>query len=329
MTLLCQACELRPPSIEERNDDPREPYFVCNECHKRLITYSLRPLEWYNLAKRHGWSKFLLHDDFYDSDGTATQPKAKVKDAASYPVPSLSQVEATPGALLDFSMTRWRIEDDLRAAWLRLSAESVISCLTERFDRTQNATVRTVTLEVAGKFRDKASDFVRHAWSAYPDIGSFWNLAAVTAACLPEAEGFPLVRGALDAMMENSRRQELIALVHFRSTRSLDWIEENATTPIVDAWGYLAASSRLSWPRCEQWLKAGRPLNLIAVDALLDITNPRTQFLKEICPTLENRPSENELRESIEALLASDTSPRVQQRASAVLDRLQALCRSA
>jgi hypothetical protein len=328
MTFLCQACERRPSLIEEREDDPNEPYLVCQECHGRLISRALRPLEWFNLAKRHGWAKFLLHDDFYDDSGEATQPEEDVEDAEFHPAPTLSQAETAPSTLLDYSVTRWDLDEDVFAAWLRLPVVSVLSCIAERFDSTLNPSVKAVTLEVAALLCAQASAFVRHAWEAYPDCGSFWSLAAATAACLPEDEGFPLVTVALETLPEKVRRQQFGALAHFRSTKSLGWIETHASEPTVDAWGYLAAASKFNWYKGEEWLKAGRPLSLIAVDALLAIANPRTPFLRRIGPVLENRPSAQGLRNAIEALMKADPAPRVMQRASALLEHVPALTRS-
>jgi hypothetical protein len=325
MNLLCQACERRPSSIEERDDDPNEPYLVCRECHQRLMSRSLRPLEWFNLAKRHGWAKFMLHDDFYDDNGEATQPEEDVEGAELFPAPVLCQSETDPCALLDYSATRWNLDDEVFAAWLRLPPASVLSCIAERFDGTKNHLVRAVTLEVAALLRAEGRTFVRHVWDTYPDCGSFWSLAAATAACLPEEEGFPLVTGALDSMLEKEWRRSFGALAHFRSTRSLDWIEAHASEPTEDAWGYLAAASTLNWPKADQWLKAGRPLSLIAVDALLAISDPRTPFLRQMRPILVNPPAEQDLRNAIAALMKSDPVVRVAQRAGALLKHVPAL----
>ncbi|MGX9698116.1 hypothetical protein ACWYXK_14110 [Janthinobacterium lividum] len=328
MTFLCQACERRPSLIEERDDDPNEPYLVCQECHGRLISRGLRPSEWFNLAKRHGWAKFLLHDDFYDDNGEATQPEEDVEDAEFYPAPTLSQVETAASTLLDYSVTRWNLDEDVFAAWRRLPQGSVLSCIAERFDRTLNPSVRAVTLEVAALLRSQGSVFVRHAWESYPDCGSFWSLAAATAACLPEDEGFPLVTMALETLPEKMRQKQFGALAHFRSTKSLGWIETHASESTSEAWGYLAAASKFNWPKGEEWLKAGRPLSLIAVDALLAIANPRTPFLRRIGPVLENQPSEQGLRYAVEALMKADPAPRVMQRASTLLEYVPALIRS-
>lgn len=92
-------------TIVERCDDEDSPYRLCAACHDRLMARALRPIEWYNLAKRHSWSRHLLHDDFYDEDGTATQPVQDVVDAASRPAPRLLEVAGDAETLLDYSGT--------------------------------------------------------------------------------------------------------------------------------------------------------------------------------------------------------------------------------
>jgi hypothetical protein len=289
------------------------------------MSRSLRPLEWFNLAKRHGWAKFLLHDDFYDDSGEATPPDEDVESAELFPAPTLSQSEGAASTLLDYSVTRWNLDEDVFAAWLKLPPATVLPCLAERYDNSRNPSVRAVILEVAALFRADGQAFVRHVWDSYQDCGAFWALAEATAACLPEEEGFPLVTGALARMPEKERRQLFGALAHFRSTKSLDWIENHVSEPTVDAWGYLAAASNLSWPRVDQWLKAGRPLNLIAVDALLAIAHPRTPFLRRTQPVLLDPPAEQDLRDAIEALMKADPAVRVMQRGGALLAYLPVL----
>ncbi|WP_233516069.1 hypothetical protein [Janthinobacterium sp. BJB426] len=133
---------------------------------------------------------------------------------------------------------------------------------------------------------------------------------------------------ALETLPEKMRQKQFGALAHFRSTKSLGWIEAHASESTSEAWGYLAAASKFNWPKGEEWLKAGRPLSLIAVDALLAIANPRTPFLRRIGPVLENQPSEQGLRYAVEALMKADPAPRVMQRARALLENVPALIRS-
>src|SRR5262245_55224784 len=102
MIQTCQACERAEGEIVEPRDDAQDPYLLCAPCHRRLHARALRPLEWYNLAKRHGWHPYLLHDDFYDEEGTAHQPDGDVDNAHDYPAPALADVRHDAELLLDY-----------------------------------------------------------------------------------------------------------------------------------------------------------------------------------------------------------------------------------
>src|ERR1700730_8366962 len=133
MTDLCEACERNYAELDEPCDDPEAPYKVCRGCDHRLHAFALRPLEWYNLSKRHGWWQFLLHDDFYDEDGVAYQADQNVDDPEAYPAPTLADVCHSAEGLLDYSITRWQIRDDVSSAWKRISAPEVLSTISKRF----------------------------------------------------------------------------------------------------------------------------------------------------------------------------------------------------
>ena len=325
MSSLCQACESRSAVVVEPADDADAPYLVCEACHGRLMARSLRPLEWFNLAKRYGWAHFLLHDDFYDEDGTATQPEEDVEQSELFPAPTLAAVCDTAKSLLDYAITRWHFEAELGERWLQLPQDEVLRTLNSRFDASRNRDVRSVVLQVAGVMGPAAEALVRRAWADYPDGIVFWALVQASAACLPFEDGFARTETALAEMPERTRRESFSALAHFRSPRALQWIELNAAEPTVEAWGRLAAASAFSWPKAEEWFQAGRPLSLIAIDALLAITNPQTLFLREHRPVLGSPASEFRTRTVLEEVAATDPVPRVKQRIGVLLARLPAL----
>ena len=150
-----------------------------------------------------------------------------------------------------------------------------------------------------------------------------------SAACLPFEEGFALAEAALAAMPDRVRRESFSALAHFRSPRALEWIESNAAEPMVEAWGYLAAASGFSWPKATQWFEAGRPLSLIAIDALLEIAEPRTPVLRHHRPSIGAPASPSDIRRVLEAAASADPVPRVKQRIDSLLTKLPALAQHA
>jgi hypothetical protein len=74
--MKCECCKKVPHQWELIDTlDASVSYFVCSNCLPDLVTYNLKKKQLRNLAKSgHTQSEFLLHEDFYDEDGTALQP---------------------------------------------------------------------------------------------------------------------------------------------------------------------------------------------------------------------------------------------------------------
>lgn len=330
MPLLCQACELELSTVVESSDSADAPYLLCVTCHRRLLARALRPLEWFNLAKRFGWWQFLLHDDFYDEDGIATQPEEAIEDAGRLPAPSMTEAARDVESLLDYTVTRWQIEESLTATWTLVSPSDVKSTLERRFAIAANSGVRATVLDVASiALKSAGAEFVRSAWKQYPKDIELSPLVRASAACLPQDEGFALSVEAIDRLSGRAKRHAMLSLSYFQSPAALTWIEKNIDEPTTDEWGNLAASSGLTWPRITEWLAKGRPLSLIAIDALLAIAEPRTPFLKSISPPLLQPPRKEEFVSALSDYIGRDDVPRVRQRAQAAMKYSHRLCADA
>lgn len=320
MDQVCEACEVEPATIEEPCDDPVEPYLLCNACLSRLQLRTLRPLEWYNLAKRHGSYRYLLHDDFYDDDRVACQPEEDVVDSELYPAPSFETVRHDPESLLDWCVSRWTLKDQEFEAWSQIPHEDRKSVLTSRFSKSPSDGVKCVILEVIGNIGDVSyADFVKFVWSKYPDSLALGPLAEASVACLPFSDGFQRVTAALAALEPSKRRDSMNCLGYFESHSGLDWIEENFFEPATESWGYLAASCRPSWARITKWLARGRPLSLVAIDTLRAITRIPTPFLKKRSIQLLDMPTKAEMERVLLDYINQDPVPRVEQRVKGLL----------
>jgi hypothetical protein len=316
----CQSCETRTVETEESSDVIDEPFLLCLECAHRLRARALRPVEWFNLAKRHGWREFLLHDDFYDEDGMAFQPLEKVDEPERFPAPTLSEVASSAERLLDYSITRWSLQAEVAEAWLKQDRPSVLRVLADRFASKKNPHIRDVVLEIcASTLRESGADFVRYAWGEYPASVHLPALSQASAACLPPADGFNRVSGALMPEVQCKQWHLIFCLSYFQSINTLAWIEQNIAEPVTEAWGHLAAASCLDWPRVESWLRRGRPLSLVALDALAAIVRARTVMLKSIKPKLLALPDFDVLNHELNECVERDPVPRVRQRVEMLL----------
>jgi len=276
-------------------------------------------VEWFNLAKRHGPWQFLLHDDFYDEDGTALQPECEVVTPELYPSPVLGVISDDPEKLLDYTITRWHFEE-VASAWNKLSPSQTLKAISLRFADTGNAGIKSVMLDVASTLGEQAEGFVRYAWGDFPETVDLPSLAKASASCLPHREGFDRVVESLGHCEESKKRDLMFSLSYFRSPETLDWIEANIVSPVTEAWGRLAAVSELDWPRVRRWLGNGRPLSLVALDALAAIVRPQTPLLREFAPRLNNPPDVESLTTVLKCHANQDPVPRVSRITGLVLE---------
>jgi hypothetical protein len=310
----CEACRQRQVAEVIGDDDPDEPYRVCSECGERLRQRALRPLEWFNLAARHGWRKYLLHDDFYDDDGTAHQPETDGYCPDGMLAPTLDEAARSLGGLVDYCITRWQLDAPEYKAFRAFPAEAVLGELKQRA-ATGNRHVLKVTLTLCANVLEcAAAPWVRAQYERACDHNVLFSWAEAAARCLPHPEGLHKTVDALLAYSGHELRERKGALTWFRSPAVLDWIERHAPNANITAdWGRLAALSDLTWSRVEAWLSRGRPLSLVALDALTEFipTPGQAPIVKRLQPKLKGCPDSLTLTRALQAYMAADTAPRV------------------
>lgn len=316
--MQCEACRTAGVSVTNPDDDPSQPYQLCTECNTRLVGLALRPVEWFNLASTHGPSKHLLHDDFYDDDGTAYQPEIPVVDPDLFPAPKLSGIADDLPRLLDMAITQWFLADDVVNAISKHNLETVLGNLVSRTDESQNVWVESTCLQICARsLGPTAADWVRSRYEKSPELLYWWVSAA--AACLPIDDAWNAATTAI-ANSENVR-EDAQSLGWFRSDRTLDWIEKQLPTlelPITQDWGRLAAISCLTWSRIETWISLGRPLSLVALDAMVSCYHYGTMNLKRIQPKLATEATESHMIGVLDQYQQSDDVPRVSRTISSI-----------
>jgi hypothetical protein len=122
--------------------------------------------------------------------------------------------------------------------------------------------------------------------------------------------GFSLVTNKLSTMPKRDAVIFEAALIGFRSDRTLDWIEASHFAPVVESWGRLAALSQFDWPRAVKWLRQGRPLSLVALDALKFCWHYNTIPLKEERPKLLYPSMKTEMIKELQSYAIRDDKPR-------------------
>lgn len=129
------------------------------------------------------------------------------------------------------------------------------------------------------------------------------------AAVLPAEEAFSLAHAWLSASRDRSQYTERLKqfrLLKNPATVALieKWWEEcEPDTPVTGDWGLLAAASQVDWLTLRQWMNRGRPLSLLALDALAEYASTRV-------PPDYREPVRAEFTEILSACQATDPTPR-------------------
>ncbi len=329
---LCQSCQKAPAEIIRVLDDPADPYRVCSSCFQRLMSHSLRPGEWYNLSSIHGRLNDFLGEEYYDErEGTALKPAAEVVDPGGFPCPTLEEAASSPEGLLTYILTRshfheegqiqeWFIHPDLVSAMQRHSPEALLPVFAGRLSVSRNTEIiRTIFHLVGLTLRGKGAGIVRDHWEKFALTPAFSGIAFAASRCLPLEEAHARVTRILSAMNPRERGGAKEILRWFETELTLDWIEENAHPPVDISWGSLAASSNFDWERAKKWLCAGRPLSLVALDALdWCVCSGRK-------PPLLNPPDAQEFISVLQDYLSKDNVLRVRERVQKLLECRQNL----
>lgn len=325
--MICQATQSESATVTVPSQSPDGPYHLSAGAARRLEQRALRPLEWFNLAVIHGPFEFYLHDDFYTEDGVACQPECDVPDAALFPCPSLDDCSTDPVLLLDFAITRWWFEQEIIGPF-RAHEARLLELVEDRFNRTRNEFIRCRLAEIVGEVMGKQSaSWFRSVLGALPaqDRLSLLNAGHL---CLPVDEGLTIAKESLSHVPPSKLTRQCLVLAHFRDTRVLDWIEANAHDPLTHQWGDLAAVSGIDWPRASNWLEVGRPLSLIALDALVVCAGPRpgaSMLIRKMNPRLRTPAPAQVIETAVTDYAKRDPVPRVASVAKHILAALPAL----
>lgn len=288
-------------------------YRLCAPCASRLTGLTLRPVEWYNLMVLHG-HRYHLCDEFYEDDGTARVHQ--VRATLDQKAPTLEAVAGSIEPLLDDCETRWRIDERTEDALRRLDPEGLLASLRIRVAQNPPRSLGTACRICARVLAARASGFVRDVRAPAVAECRLFRWAEAAAACLKPPDGLTATMAALEGLDGRDLERRMIALAWFQAPEVLDWIEAHVPPrSVVDGWGRLAALCCPRWDRLQAWLDAGRPLNLVALDALRNCLSSShgAPFQRELRYGVRTPPSREALLAALENAARRDPVPHVER----------------
>ena len=323
----CESCGLTRTLIIE-DSGLGSPFKVCEECYRRLLNKALRPLEFFNLTAKHG-DAYWLHDDFYDFEtGEATAPEEDVVDSDKFPFPNLHEVKHNTDRLIDFAIVQFFIDDSVIGIIKSHDPSLVLEILKERLQKNEalNYKLFNIAANGLGSF---AEIWIRENWKKRKKDEHLSIYAEAMIRCLPFKEAFEELTQEIELKEDKHINNEIGNLIYFERSETLDWIEKvkGRIFNVSDSWGTLAASSQFDWVRAEKWITEGRPLSLIAIDALMYCTtigDRRNQipWFQDHPPKLLNSEKPEIMASVLNEYLKKDNVPRVKNTVRRIINNL-------
>jgi len=142
-------------------------------------------------------------------------------------------------------------------------------------------------------------------------------------------ESFTIISTEIDNCDDRYLHEYITALNFIRHEKVLDWIEINSKriVNITQNWGHLAAMSHFSLDRAEKWLTLGRPLSIIALDALVFCTTigerlNQSLWMREIQPKLTDNQQPEVIAKRLQEYLQTDRVPRTRNAVDQIIDNI-------
>lgn len=316
----CHCCNERPGRKVVVDGVDSATYWVCAACEKRLAALALRPLEWFNLARLYSPWRHHLHDDFYDDDGTGHAAEWQVDDAAAFPYPELTAAQSDPALAVDIAYSKWWLKrgSDL-ASILRSLNDRLVPFVEVAMNTRNGSWFRQRGFEILAIGVGPSADALVRDQLQHVDAQSIYAAAEAVAACLPTDEAISWAIHAVSAFPDVPARDTVRALKWFNGPKVYDKLETMVCAPVTDVWGYVAARCGLVWGRARGWLRAGRPLSIVALDALNECIRGNRFGDDGPEPQLEERPTQNELEQELKQYLAMDSAPRIKNTVASIL----------
>ena len=314
--MKCECCQTNDVEFEVIYETESDVYYLCGLCRLRLVNFAVRPLEFFNLAAIHG-NTFYLHDDFYDYETReATQPKIEVTNADKFAFPDIEKIKTDLTTLVDFACVEYVTSEKVVKLLKQFDKKDILACLRSKvkYNRAINYKAYEIAAKVIGA---TAGEWIREQLNIRKE-NELFLFAEALSICLPVDEAFALLDAEIEACKDKDLAQNISALLYLQNAKTLDWIERhiNRVKNVSDNWGGLAAASQFSWQRAEKWLAMGRPLSLIALDAVMFCTTPKGQrqnqsfWLQQHPPSLANSPESEVIIRTLKNYLAIDSVPR-------------------
>ena len=180
--------------------------------------------------------------------------------------------------------------------------------------------LESMNIDFSPNYTHDDKDLVESLWTNI-NPNYFSIISDATMSIFSKDCAFSLFTKGLSRISTNRLGNDAFHLLYpFRSDSTLKWIENNIADIVSDDWGNLAALSNFTWSYACKWLGTGRPLSLVALDALVSFCTTLSDHpvIQELKPKLNDPADISVMDETVSRYLMIDQTPRVTRRCSII-----------
>ena len=163
----------------------------------------------------------------------------------------------------------------------------------------------------------------------YEKVDKFIEFAIEISETKSKEEVFEILTSEIEKVDDIYLNEYISALNYIQYEKVLNWIEENKSKikNISLSWGQLAASSNFDWNYANKWISQGRPLSLIALDALVFCTTKnerenQSPWMRTLNPKLKNSENLEIIANKLNEYSKIDNVPRVRNKVKIIIENL-------
>jgi len=271
---------------------------------------------WYRLARIVGPNVFWLHDDLYDDSGFPDQPHAEI-DRATYN--KYRYKRGGPYTNVESFL------DDLLTRFILFDEEIVLPDTIDLRD-IERALFREIEKTTVDEFRYKSYQimrclpstegirtFLKNRWAT--DLNEHWGaIARCVIKDFSHDESSALLTKSLVEEDWRYPHDKLHVLSDYQCGLGIDILEEvikKRDIPLLYGLGAIIRSCNPTWKRLKSMILAGRPMSLLALDALWIEDSPQYSRYFNGRELSRITFKKSDLKETLARCLESDSAPRV------------------
>ena len=162
----------------------------------------------------------------------------------------------------------------------------------------------------------------------YEKVDEFIEFALEISKSKSKDEAFEIITNEIEKVEDIYINDFINALNYIQDTKVLIWIEENKSKikNISLSWGQVAASSNFDWNFAKKWISQGRPLSLIALDALDFCTSQKREnqslWMRELNPKLKKFENLEIIAQTLNEYSKIDNTPRVKNKVKKIIENI-------